>query len=916
MTIVRLRKRLMGALVATSVAMVSLIAVAPLSGSAAGLSNGQLAEYSLPLAVNNRDAVSQKGLLLLTASGELLTLSSGGELNPSLPYLPAIKAGRSYEQKLKPDGQPNRLPTGQRVDLDGDKWVAIEGLNYNALGSGVDGVKYAMLKIDEKSSNAGGKRFKGHFQAYQYTPGEPMWRKFGDKFALPEENTSGGLAIQAGAVNPVDKKYYFGTTGKEGRGNSEKRYFYLYRLDNANSGAVYLGKTELEPYVKDGHSVASDDGDMVFTAGGDLVIGASAAFRKHPGSSQPSVNVLRMQVVRKTMLDNATGDQLVSIKMPAINFLESPNSALENSGGANGFTIGEDGSLVTSHFSRQSSSSAVFSTNGNWSSFREIKSLGRSSVISNESKWDFPVTYPGTFYPLYKGYSLQHSLWNTEITDMAGGIAWIPSIQLNKNVVSRLKLTDQFKMTVEFTSGKLVNVPLHEAMTSGTETGLQTEFVGPIPLAFGDSIVLKEELVNGGDLGLYSPELQCVNSNGETLTSTSVVVSGSVATATLSLNQPVTNVSCTFVNGPKYSVKVSKIDSVTKNKVPGAELLLWKDIDNNGALDKKIDQIVAGNQEAPNPAISADGSGQVIWKNLAPGKYLVEETQEPQGYLLAKDVKPFAIKDKDVAIEFENSPFQGAIEWQKVDMSNNSLAGSEWLIKGPKQNTISVVDNGQHDVDPAVGKIKVDKLPAGSYKLTETKPPVNFQKSDSEFTFEIKSDTNGGARVQLMHDGKPVENNGVDNAIVNTPKVGALVIEKVDSGNSKKLSGSEWQLTGPKNSTVKVADCISTSCDGFDKDPEPGMISVQNLPLGSYTLTETKAPSGYKLDTTPYNFTLNEDNLKQAYVGTNAIKNSQQDGPALPRSGGVGRDFFFIAGGGVMLLALAALALFGRKQKL
>ncbi|WP_216430731.1 hypothetical protein [Arcanobacterium phocae] len=121
MTIVRLRKRLMGALVATSVAMVSLIAVAPLSGSAAGLSNGQLAEYSLPLAVNNRDAVSQKGLLLLTASGELLTLSSGGELNPSLPYLPAIKAGRSYEQKLKPDGQPNRLPTGQRVDLDGDK---------------------------------------------------------------------------------------------------------------------------------------------------------------------------------------------------------------------------------------------------------------------------------------------------------------------------------------------------------------------------------------------------------------------------------------------------------------------------------------------------------------------------------------------------------------------------------------------------------------------------------------------------------------------------------------------------------------------------------------------------------------------------------------------------------------------------
>lgn len=77
------------------------------------------------------------------------------------------------------------------------------------------------------------------------------------------------------------------------------------------------------------------------------------------------------------------------------------------------------------------------------------------------------------------------------------------------------------------------------------------------------------------------------------------------------------------------------------------------------------------------------------------------------------------------------------------------------------------------------------------------------------------------------------------------------------------LAGSEWELiqvTGDAGSpsdgatSVTVMDCIAATegeCGMVDVDPRAGRFTVSDLDQGWYRLTETVAPEGYQLDSTP-----------------------------------------------------------------
>jgi len=92
-------------------------------------------------------------------------------------------------------------------------------------------------------------------------------------------------------------------------------------------------------------------------------------------------------------------------------------------------------------------------------------------------------------------------------------------------------------------------------------------------------------------------------------------------------------------------------------------------------------------------------------------------------------------------------------------------------------------------------------------------------------------------------DGSPVTNIDVsaDETVTctftNQLLLGAIKVHKVSSKDSSDLSGATFEV---RDSGDNVVATLSTGSDGT--------ACTDNLPFGSYTVTETAAPSGYKID--------------------------------------------------------------------
>ncbi|MCI1643109.1 MAG: isopeptide-forming domain-containing fimbrial protein [Bifidobacterium crudilactis] len=83
----------------------------------------------------------------------------------------------------------------------------------------------------------------------------------------------------------------------------------------------------------------------------------------------------------------------------------------------------------------------------------------------------------------------------------------------------------------------------------------------------------------------------------------------------------------------------------------------------------------------------------------------------------------------------------GSVAWSKSDSGTKALiAGSQWQLTLPDGSKKTVVDNGDHDADPAEGKLKVTGLAWGKYSLEETKAPSGYLIKSKPISFEVSSD--------------------------------------------------------------------------------------------------------------------------------------------------------------------------------
>ena len=129
-----------------------------------------------------------------------------------------------------------------------------------------------------------------------------------------------------------------------------------------------------------------------------------------------------------------------------------------------------------------------------------------------------------------------------------------------------------------------------------------------------------------------------------------------------------------------------------------------------------------------------------------------------------------------------------------------------------------------------------------------------------------------------------------------TVAAGDVVWRKVDATPNKNLlAGAVWKFaaangTGPE--TV-VNDCVAAPCAGPDADSLGGQFRLSGLRPGQYLLTETRAPVGFRLVTTPITVTITAGTV----TTLDPVVNEQMPAPVLPFTGGIGADTYTIAGG-------------------
>ncbi|MFJ8318489.1 SpaA isopeptide-forming pilin-related protein, partial [Bacillus tropicus] len=256
--------------------------------------------------------------------------------------------------------------------------------------------------------------------------------------------------------------------------------------------------------------------------------------------------------------------------------------------------------------------------------------------------------------------------------------------------------------------------------------------------------------------------------------------------------------------------EIVKVDAEDKAKVlSDAEFEVYKD-------GKKVE------------TLRTDKTGKVISQKLEPGTYTLKETKAPQGYkLLKEEIEVVVEANKVVQVQVENAKELGSLQVIKKDAeSGKVLAGAEFKLKNEAGQVVGEAKTTNKD-----GVVKFENLVPGKYTLEETKAPEGYKAV--EVTVEVNV----------------VANEVVKQEVTNEKVTGQFEIVKVDANDKTKLlSGAEFAVY---KDGKKVAEL---------KTDESGKVMSPKLPLGEYTVKETKAPEGYKLSNKEWKVTIQNEN--------------------------------------------------------
>lgn len=336
-------------------------------------------------------------------------------------------------------------------------------------------------------------------------------------------------------------------------------------------------------------------------------------------------------------------------------------------------------------------------------------------------------------------------------------------------------------------------------------------------------------------------------------------------------------------------------------------------------LKSEVDHVGWDNAQTYDK-ITTNKDGKANTKYLPYGEYLVKETKTPKDYITAPDFTVSVTKDfteyEDIeqvkVINVNNRPYTSQLKIVKQDADSAktvSLNSTTFKIKA-RENILEngkvvykagetikqkvagktyssfttnadnvIVPDGSYASDNDKGSTVLPlNLGAGKYYIDEIKTPKGYLALDKVLDFSIENirdydvDEDGDPLLKItVKNAKPVAQLIVNKTVDINENADKTFIEDLD------LSGIKFKLSAKKD-VLDMADGSVIYAKGATVGEynlsTDGHLTVNDLPMGEYTLQEIETLDGLVLDNTKHDVIFNQTDLTtKVYTVTKDLVN-------------------------------------------
>jgi len=267
-----------------------------------------------------------------------------------------------------------------------------------------------------------------------------------------------------------------------------------------------------------------------------------------------------------------------------------------------------------------------------------------------------------------------------------------------------------------------------------------------------------------------------------------------------------------FYNDKDETTIIKKTDSKTGEPLGGAVFRIF-DLEGNSLGD-----------------YTTDADGIAIVPQLHAGSYAIREVQAPEGYMIDNPCKQtFVVKSGQTTYLNYTDTKRPGIQIIKMDATNgNPLAGAQFTLYTINGDIIAYNNTDES------GMLVFEHMEPGTYLVRETMAPEGYNIDKQNYLVAIRE---GSTTIITATD---------------TPNAN-LNLKKTDEAGNPVEGAIFTVVRKSDNKTIGRFQTDSTGC-----------LTVENLAVGEYTVTEVLAPDGYIIDTASKDVTIAKG--EQTYV--------------------------------------------------